>query len=45
MNLGGLAKMLYYIKDRLEEGYDLFSLDECVFGSNSLVRKSYAVRG
>jgi len=37
--------LLNFLKERLEEGYDLFSLDECGFGSNSLVKKSYAKRG
>jgi len=40
-----LANLLDFIYERLDEGYDLFSLDECGFGSQSLVKKSYSIRG
>ena len=38
LNYSALANLCCYIKDKLQEGYELYSLDETGFGGFSLLK-------
>ena len=45
LNYSALADLCCYIKEKLQEGYELFSLDETGFGSASLQKYCWIEKG
>ena len=45
LNFSALAGMLVFIKEKIEQGYELYSLDETGFGSSCLRRYAWSEKG
>jgi len=45
LNFSALSGMLLFIKEKIEEGYELYSLDETGFGSSCLQRYAWSEKG